>query len=201
MNSSTSFRNFVPSIFAPAEVKLQRQRDAIAREELRIETDRGIATRYAALQDQLASAQQNFVRQCVFLDAFLQPPATALYVGDFLRGQKLSIIAADMSARAAFEVQIDDFKTELRKQLVSPAEKSLATFTANNKAVIAKLPKLERTAEPPFTPAPPAVEFSDWPAPQPPSAGVRLMLGLKIGETLPPGYEPKTSGQMINDVD
>ncbi|HEY5043692.1 MAG TPA: hypothetical protein VIK53_17095 [Verrucomicrobiae bacterium] len=127
------------------------------------------------------------------------------FADGWLRGDALLNIGTALCARAALEVQAEDFKKALWRLIVAPAEQSKANFEKANKKILDKYPPLKRAVEPVFVPAPPAKEFDDWPSPQPPSAGVRLMLHLKPGELVKPvttvPFDAPTDGRMINDVD
>lgn len=199
-----SFKNIIGGIFTPGQKAIEKARQKIAHEEAKMAHERGVMTQLAAAMDREKAARAGFERLCAGAKSFCNPFPMAAYVHDFLLGKTPAAIAADMLAHDAFAANFSEFEAELRRQTVVPAEQALAEFRERNKVIIRKYPVLTPAPEPPFVAAEPAREWSDFVPASAPSDGVRLMLGLKPNEKVPPAHwerQPDTGGIKIRDLD
>jgi len=147
--NTTSFKNFVPKLFQSAEEQEKRALEKIERQRQEREREMSIALRFAGLTDAIDTARDNYARQCRTLDelpAFTPEQFAQL----FLNGHKIEDLAIRLVAVEKLKESLPQIKAELQKMIVGTAEKSLADFQKANRDVLAKLPKLERAAEPVF---------------------------------------------------
>jgi len=150
--NSPSFKNFVPKLFLSAEEQEIRALEKIERQRQEREHEKRIALTSADLQDRVDAARENFSNQCRTLDEaseFSPEQFTQL----FLNGHKLEDLALRLAGTEKLKQNMPRIRAELERLIVGTAEKSLADFQKANRDVLAKLPKLERAAEPVFVAA------------------------------------------------
>jgi hypothetical protein len=136
------------------------------------------------------------------LDGAAQEFSEADFARLYFGGQQIGDLAVRLVAKAEFKKRLPKIKIELEKLIVAPAKKALADFLKENKSALAKIPPPKKMAEPEFVPPPSSDDASIF-APQPQHPGVRAMLGLAPGQTLPPlPWEVKDDGlTKIRDLD
>jgi hypothetical protein len=204
--SKLTFQGCVPTIFLTQEQQDQRILDGVERRRQAREDALIIISRDAALQDSLEASTQQWQKYCQQTDAACIAPSTADYAAALIntpeevRGLKLAWIGGDRAARLAFKSLATELKAEMRLTIVAPMEKAVADFQKANRAVLARIPKLVKTKEPPFVPAPPDDGEKELRLPN----VVKSMLGLKRDERAFAGYEPPSNGNSpypIRDLD
>ena len=175
MSAPKKFVNAIPAVFAGEKAAERAERKKLAAQRADREMREIIAQRWAGLKDALEIAQSGFSRQCETLQKASEftPRDFALHL---IGGYKLEEQAIRLAGTAALKSLLPEIQAELEGLVIAPAKKALQDFERANKAVIKKLPKIEKADEPPFRPPPPVDD--DVVRPEPPSRAVRMALGI-----------------------
>lgn len=189
--------------------QLAADKEKIAAKERGLEQDEYLARQRDGLLLSVDASKADYATKCSTLDKVAVDFSDGDFAQHFLNGCNgsdtdftlIGNLATRAVAVAELKRRLPKLKSKLEKLIIFPAKKALADFERANKTVLSKIPPPKRVVEIPFTPASPVDD--DERKPNLPSAGVRQMLGLKIGERAFSGYEePQGNGEItIRDLD
>lgn len=152
MNPIKKFANGVAILFKTDEEKEILALAEIERQRQTRENAKRITLRFAGLTDAVDAAKENLARQNKRLDEI--PSFTPkMFAELFFQGHKIEDLAIRLVAVEKLNASLPQIKIELKDLIVGTAEKALSDFYKANQKILAKLPKLERAAEPVFVSA------------------------------------------------
>jgi hypothetical protein len=102
--------------------------------------------------DAIDSARERFEKFAAIVDANCARPPDSEYASAILSDASLKDVGMSIAAHDALKSRAEFIKVQMREQTIGAAEKTLSDFQRENRGVLSKLPKLQKAAEPPFTP-------------------------------------------------
>ena len=192
--------------FDDAKARIAAKKKEIADQERNLEQDEYLARQRDGLNFRLEASKADCATKKSTLDKAVQDFSDADFAKHFLNGCNgtntdfalIENLAMHAVAIAELKRRLPGIKSALAKLIIDPAKKALADFEKENKVALSKIPAPKKVAEIPFAPPEPVDAFAR--EPNIPSPGVRLMMNLRPGERANAGYEAKTDGKILTEI-